>query len=346
MRIEAAIIKKLVGINKDGQLVHLPNQVLRKLKGPDVQDSMNKNSICIVCNYSFQQKTRGWTENIQGICHPFKDTSIFPNNKKLHLLSESDFCDKIWIDDGGTYKKKYDYMAFTIDTTQGIKCKGYHTLPLICKVGELLGLKGLILDYYKEYGKKKKPSYRNDKKGSLGYAVRKTRKRLRACEKTGSVDIKRGLYSQSDVSRMIKSSNFVIFPNTRDASPRTITETLLRGVPVMVNKNIFGGWKYVNDTNGILFDGPTSFLDGKQEEKKQQYYYNEVYKSMQYMSQTKFDRDAIIKKYYSKYGFFNSARRLANVINQIEGQDRYLYVFYEKFGCLLKQRWKRWHNEN
>jgi hypothetical protein len=39
-----------------------------------------------------------------------------------------------------------------------------------------------------------------------------------------------------------------------DASPRIIVESLSLNIPVLLNKNILGGWKYINDETGHLFD--------------------------------------------------------------------------------------------
>ena len=46
---------------------------------------------------------------------------------------------------------------------------------------------------------------------------------------------------------------FLFLPNIRDASPRVLTEALVVDVPVLVNKKIYGGTKYVNENTGELF---------------------------------------------------------------------------------------------
>jgi len=52
----------------------------------------------------------------------------------------------------------------------------------------------------------------------------------------------------------IEESRVLFVPNVSDASPRIITEALCKGTPVLVNKHIFGGWKYVNDCTGAFFE--------------------------------------------------------------------------------------------
>ena len=42
-----------------------------------------------------------------------------------------------------------------------------------------------------------------------------------------------------------------------DASPRILTESLCVNIPVLVNLNIIGGWKYVNSETGEFFRDET-----------------------------------------------------------------------------------------
>ncbi len=58
----------------------------------------------------------------------------------------------------------------------------------------------------------------------------------------------------SEFLRCIARSRLVFFPNVLDASPRVITEALALDVPVLVNREILGGWKYVNKETGRFFD--------------------------------------------------------------------------------------------
>ena len=43
------------------------------------------------------------------------------------------------------------------------------------------------------------------------------------------------------------------FPNVLDASPVFLTEALCLDVPVVVNRRILGGWKYVRPDTGRFF---------------------------------------------------------------------------------------------
>ena len=52
---------------------------------------------------------------------------------------------------------------------------------------------------------------------------------------------------------LIENSKVLFIPGVSDASPRVITESLIKDVPVLVNKDIFGGWKYINTHTGAFF---------------------------------------------------------------------------------------------
>lgn len=49
-------------------------------------------------------------------------------------------------------------------------------------------------------------------------------------------------------------ARLLFVPNQQDASPRVISEALCLDVPVLVNRGILGGWKYVNTYTGCFFD--------------------------------------------------------------------------------------------
>ena len=52
---------------------------------------------------------------------------------------------------------------------------------------------------------------------------------------------------------------FIFVPNLLDASPRVLAEALCFNLPCLVNNNILGGWKYVNDKTGMLFNDEHDF---------------------------------------------------------------------------------------
>jgi hypothetical protein len=49
-------------------------------------------------------------------------------------------------------------------------------------------------------------------------------------------------------------ARFLFAPNLLDASPRVLTEALCLDLPLVVNRQILGGWKYVNAFTGEFFE--------------------------------------------------------------------------------------------
>lgn len=58
----------------------------------------------------------------------------------------------------------------------------------------------------------------------------------------------------SELLAQLMHARFLFVPNTLDASPRLLTEALCLNVPVVVNRTILGGWKYINRFTGTFFD--------------------------------------------------------------------------------------------
>ena len=57
----------------------------------------------------------------------------------------------------------------------------------------------------------------------------------------------------------MQKCRFLFVPNVADASPRVITEALCHNIPVLVNRNILGGWHYVEP--GVTGEFFTSVRD-------------------------------------------------------------------------------------
>jgi hypothetical protein len=330
MNIKADKFKSLIAVDKKRRIIKIPNKVMRKQRWAADQDKhLAPNSICIVCNFSYYYKDRGWSNNVKAICHPFKTTSMFPNNIDLHLFSESDFCDPMWMPDikllANRSDYEYDFFCYTIDSGQGVRCKGAYALPLIFQVAKESGMNGLLLDYYPKFPRPAclEPEGRDKQ-------VREVRSLLK---KMDNIKIERGWFDQTKINNLMNRCKFVIFPNTNDASPRTIPETLLRGKPILVNKNILGGWKYVKENNGQLFDCASDY---EQFNKNRDFYYEEIKRSLIAMKERKDDSKIVNRSFLDEYGFERSSKRLAKIINRIEGHKKYRYVAYKEFRSYLE----------
>jgi glycosyltransferase involved in cell wall biosynthesis len=65
-----------------------------------------------------------------------------------------------------------------------------------------------------------------------------------------------------DLMQCVARSRLALFPNTTDPSPRLLAEALCLDVPVLVNRNILGGWKYVASATGAFFSNEVELLAG------------------------------------------------------------------------------------
>jgi hypothetical protein len=55
------------------------------------------------------------------------------------------------------------------------------------------------------------------------------------------------------LQQKMRESKFLFVPNIYDASPRVISECLIKNVPVLMNNNIICGFKYINNETGEFF---------------------------------------------------------------------------------------------
>lgn len=336
MNIRGTSSKSLIAIDNHNKIVNVLSKVLRKpVKTADKQSSLlSKNSICIVCNYKFNETKLEWSNKVKAICHPFRDDSIFPKNIKKYLLSESDFCDTFTTKTnikGRDYNNfrisgKYDFAIFTLIEKQGIRCKGLYMLPLIDEAAEKAGVRGIVINYVLGRGcgwfyKRKKPfvNAKTIEENAFNW--------LRSNWNFKNLKVINRWYDQRGVCSIMQDRKFILFPNNRDASPRMITESIVRNIPVLVNSDIYGGWKYVTENTGLFFDGiPLDLIFKKEYQSVKKDIINNIAEKMNRMM--KFDRSNIHKDYFSKYGFIKSSKRLAKIINDISGSN-YKFVFYK-----------------
>lgn len=67
-----------------------------------------------------------------------------------------------------------------------------------------------------------------------------------------------------ELADLMEQSEFFFIPNLSDASPRVAAEALSRNIPLVMNRHIAGGWKYINEQTGVFFDGEEDFLPAVQ----------------------------------------------------------------------------------
>ena len=247
------------------------------------------------------------------------------------MLSESDFSDELVSGFTDYHEKQYDIAYFTLDNRYGMVCKSLYVIPLIMPIATWNKLNVIVINYSirekREHAKASLGSYSERLK-----AVQAWIKTLKGEHKRVKIINKR--LSQAKVGEIITKSRFVMFPNNRDASPRLIAESLMRGTPVLVNRDIYGGWKYVNERNGMFFHVPDDYRHAHSAERK---FYRRFWRSFSDMFTTEFDPYIIKKEYYQQYGLVHTAKRLAGIINEIEECCKYRYVFYRANKEVFKQ---------
>ena len=57
-----------------------------------------------------------------------------------------------------------------------------------------------------------------------------------------------------EFQKELQKAKFLFVPNVSDASPRVIVEAMCYNLCLLVNYNIVGGWKYVNQETGEFFN--------------------------------------------------------------------------------------------
>jgi len=331
MIVKPETYKHLIAV-KDGKIIKIPNMVLRKIAPIEKQDNnLTNNSVCIVCNFRFLEDKVNWSKKIKAICHPFKNDDIFPSKVKKYLFSESDFCDKLTTCvDYKSEKNKYDFVYFTLISKEGARSKGLYLLPLINEVAKDLKLKGLVVNY----------STRETKKHEGTIYHKSLNKIKKNIHKFTNLKIVNNKYSCEDVCGIMKSCKFVLLPSDADASPRLLVESLVRDVPLVVNNSIYGGWKYINNGNGAFFDAPNieECYYKKYNEDYEYYKNNLVYAIIKVLSIKEIS--SISKNFYKEFGFVNSTKKMAKIINEISGTN-YEAVAFKEWGKVLKKVWKK-----
>ena len=185
--------------------------------------------------YNYFELTRGWLT----VFREEINKKIFPKNFPRINCAESDFAKyKTHLPDPSV-EKEYDFIYVCLkdgDKKEGDKdcpqgwqffirqwSKAKLCLDIMCKKYKL---KGLLI-------------------GRIG------------CEIPSNCHQLMELTDFQEYSTFIKNYNkcrFIFIPNYAEASCRVCTEAMCFNLPVLMNKNILGGWNYINNETGSFFD--------------------------------------------------------------------------------------------
>ena len=219
---------------------------------------------------------------VDGWLHCFKDDSIILNDNKA-LISESDFMDSIrYLRDYDINKKRmlYDFMCYCPSDPRSCD-SGWHyynkNWPLAKKTIEYLcnklNMKGILV---------------GRDKCQINIENKENLTRVNWLQYNNFLDT-------------IANSRFMVITSSEDASPRTLAESLLVNTPVLVNENILGGWKYINNQTGVFYT--ENNIDIK---------INEL---LENIKQNNYNP----REYYlNNYGLYNSGKKLRDFIVNID----------------------------
>jgi glycosyltransferase involved in cell wall biosynthesis len=163
-----------------------------------------------------------------------KYSGLFNKDNHLIDISESDFYD---LDTTPEIEKKYDYVYICLKDSDGCPLDGWQSnnrnfkLALKCfPIFKSLGLRGLAV-------------------GRVGCDIEK-------------YNIETTDFLQwNELQQRIRQSRFLFVPNIDDASPRVIAEAMTKGVPVVMNRNIVGGGKYITLSSGEFFNDESDVIN-------------------------------------------------------------------------------------
>lgn len=175
---------------------------------------------------------------VKGWCHCFKQPSKFiPNSSKLPLvlISESDFGNHAQHQPSSIPLKDREYDFIYVCLKDNDKCeegwqsynrnweKAKKYIDIMC---EKYKMKGLLI-------------------GRINCEIPKS------CHNQLELT---DFQQYSEYIGNYSKCKFIFIPNFCDASPRVMTEAMCFGLPILVNSEIIGGWKYVSPQTGEEFN--------------------------------------------------------------------------------------------
>jgi glycosyltransferase involved in cell wall biosynthesis len=216
-----------LGITSYMEFPHVPTNPLDNFKIENFTNAYNLEMYFELCE--------GWLHCFKNPC------KYLPSDKPHVLISESDFINYNLIKPDTNIIKEYDFIYSCPKVNKDSGCNDWVSynknwelalkcLPILC---EKYKLKGLLI-------------------GREGCEIPEGCKPF--ITTTGWVEY-------NEMLQLYKKCKFLFVPNIRDASPRVITEALALDLPCIMNKNILGGWKYINEHTGEFFNDETDIED-------------------------------------------------------------------------------------
>jgi glycosyl transferase family 25 len=159
-------------------------------------------------------------------CHCFKDSfNYLPSSIPRILYSETDqYPNVAWLNSQAkTVEKKYDFFASIQDGEWNSWIRGVDIAKTWLNfMADKMNLKILVCG----------SNRRND-----------------FSKKIDVIDFQ----PWGEFIKKMNSAKYLFCSSRYDASPRLVIEALALGMPVLLNENILGGWKYINNRTGMFF---------------------------------------------------------------------------------------------
>ena len=171
--------------------------------------------------------------NIKNWLCCFKDANYygFTGANNLIDISESDFYD---IDESPPVEKKYDLIYSCLaDEKDSCSMDGWNAINRNFKLA--LACLPILINEYK---------FKVLILGRMNCGLE---------EKYGNMIEVLDMLPYHEFQEKLKQSRLLFIPNIFDASPRVICEAITKDVPVLMNKNILCGSKYINQETGEFF---------------------------------------------------------------------------------------------
>ena len=161
----------------------------------------------------------------------------FTSENNLIDISESDFYD---VDEKSEFAKKYDVIYVCLKDDDSCPLDGWNAINRNYE----LALKCLPI-MINEYGLKVLVV------GRIGCGLEK----IYGADRIETTDF----LPWQEFQNKIKESRILFVPNIMDASPRIIAESMIKNLPVIMNRNIVCGSKYIVPETGELFSDESDF---------------------------------------------------------------------------------------
>jgi hypothetical protein len=124
--------------------------------------------------------------------------------------------------------------------------------------------------------------------------------------RSSNIDVRTNL-PWSELLANTAASRMALLPNRFDPSPKVLAEAIALDVPVLVNSEILGGWKYINDATGVTFHDESDVVEG----------------ALDLLTSQRSPREWWVKR----FGRDVSSRRLAHYLRTLGGADELEYAF-------------------